>query len=74
MLSQNFDEIFKRIVPGGKTELKLVKADAQDTQRSNPTQMPDATQAFTLNDLKYRGIKSRVSFTAQDFTEDASLH
>ena len=31
LLSQNFDDIFKRIVPGGKTELKLVKTSPEDS-------------------------------------------
>ena len=45
-LNKNFAETFKRIVPEGNAELKLVKEDAQNaiSQRSFPSQFVDASQ------------------------------
>jgi len=45
-LNKNFSETFKRIVPGGLAELKLVKdeaGNAAESQRAFPSQFPDAS-------------------------------
>lgn len=44
-LNSHFKEIFSRIVPNGKGELKFVSKDVDAvTQKTNPTQFPDPTQ------------------------------
>lgn len=66
-LSEHFDQIFKVIVPEGSTELKLVRTDAnEESQKSNPTQMPDPTQMFRINHKNYRGIKVKVNFKGSE--------
>lgn len=48
-LNDNFLQIFERIVPNGRAELKLVKKEKEDdSQISHPSQFQDPSQVMQI--------------------------
>ena len=68
LLSKNFTEIFRDIVKDGTANLKLVKQDL--SQQTEQSQFPDGTQALSIGDSLYKGIKVHVSFSGESSQED----
>ena len=58
-------ETFKQIVPQGSAVLKLVKNEnhVAESQRSFPSQFPNASQQLQLRSKLYKSIKVYVSFS-----------
>ena len=63
-MNESFQQIFKRIVPEGRSQMKLVKKEKQDeSQISHPSQFQEGSQVIRIGEQMYKGIKVRVSFS-----------
>lgn len=64
-VSHNFSDIFKHLVPGGKAQLIMKRAEARDTEEDSQSQSESSSQRSVKQFDEFSGISIKVSFTGK---------